>query len=439
MYLIKDSNCDAATLPSCIHLAFIQLILKGEECVTKRKFNLPNNNDNNTEKILKATTITCTGACGKDKAPSNYYVTTNPLYKSTGRFPVCKRCITDRLPDYRINSQNELYKVIQDRSFVSSVLSLLKSMNYPFLLKQWTIAINEAEKTGKHIFGLYMKHLSQVKEALNHDDGDKNLSSDDICRLSINRGMTPEVLEEVKNDEKKKSRNKLKFDDSELTITEEDLSAQKDVIRLLGYDPFVDYNELDRKYMYQEITPFLDEDTLEDQHLISVITQMVISNSQIKKIDNAIATLSKSIEDLKENSGEIDKLAGIKKKIQESVTKLATENSIAVKHRTDKKQGRSTLGYMMKELREYDFKDAEENYYDINKSKGMQVTAELSVKAIFDQLHFSESDYEDMLKEQRTMIERMQNQITELEEEIRVCNVQLDTYKSQFGDLEDVN
>lgn len=403
--------------------------------MSRKRFNLTNN-ENNTEKVLKATKITCTGACGKEKSPVSFYTTTNPLYKSTGRFPVCKQCITDRLPDYRVNSQNELYKAIQDRSFVSSVLGLLKSMNYPFLHKQWTIAINEAEKTGKHIFGLYLKHLAQVKEALNFDDGDTSLSSDDICRLSVNRGMTPEVLEEVKEVEKKKIKSKLKFDDSELTITEEDLNAQKDVIRLLGYDPFVDYSELDRKYMYQEITPFLDEDTLEDQHLISVITQMVISNSQIKKIDNAIATLSKSIEDLKDNSGEIDKLAGIKKKIQESVTKLATENSIAVKHRTDKKQGRSTLGYMMKELREYDFKDAEENFYDMNKSKGMQITADLSVKAIFDQLHFSESDYEDIVKDQRNMIEKMTKQIMELEEEIRIYNVQLDAYKAEFGDLE---
>jgi len=399
---------------------------------TKRRFNL---NKDTSEKTLNVTMITCTGKCGKEKKSHLFYASSNPLYASTGRFPVCIACISDRLPDYRINQKDDLFKIIQDKNFINAVLNLLKTMNYPFVVQYWTSAINDAERSGKHVFGLYMKYLNKNKKiAYTYEDGDVNLSVEDICRLSVSRGLTVETLEETKKEEEKV---KLKFDENDSTeITEDDISTQKDIIKLLGYDPFSGYSAIDRKYMYQELHPFLDEDTVEDQHLVNVVVQLVVNNNQVKKIDNAIAGLSQSVEALKENHTEIDKLAKTKKIIQEASTKLATENSIALKHRTDKKQGRSTLGYMMKELREYNFKDAEENYYDINKSKGMQVTAELSVKAIFDQLQFSESDYEDMLKEARDMNVNFQKQIMELEEEIRKNNVLIDAYKKRYGDLD---
>jgi len=402
--------------------------------LTRRKFNLPTNDDKKNEKILKTVKITCTGTCGKEKAPSQFYISSNPLYKSTGRFPVCKTCITDRLPDYRVNQQSDLYKVIQDRGFVTSVLGLLKSMNYPFLLKQWTTAINEAEKNGKHVFGLYMKHLAQVKESLTYDDGEVNLSSDDICKLSINRGMTPSTLEDEKKEEKKKAKkDNLKFDDSELTITDEDLELQKDIIRLLGYDPFVEYSGFDRKQMYQDIIPYLDEDTLEDQFLISIVTQIVKSNHQIKKVDDAIATLGSTVEDLKINSVEIDRLTKIKKILQESVNTIAKENSIAVKHRSDSGLKKSTLGYKMKHYRELGFKDAEENFYDMNTSRGMQISSDISVKSIFNQLKLTESDYADIIQKQTQDCLQLNNKVLELEEEIRVYNVIIDAYVAEYG------
>lgn len=385
-------------------------------------------------------------ACEADKPIGSFYNSTNELHAKTGKYPVCKECITKKLPKCDYRDPNAVAEIVQNYDYIKTFKEILFDLNRPFILVSFQRSIIEIQKSKKELFGVYMKNISMFN--LNETSADSNnLTIEEIIFHSKQDGngefiksehanvrQIEEINVEIDTDSKKsprKTKRKYSFDDSAIEITKEDLETQKDCIRLLGYDPFVGVSELDRKMMYSELIPYLDEDTLEDQYLLSVITQIVINNNQTRNFDLIINKMMATEKDLIENAVVIEKLTTTKKKISETNDKLAKENSIAAKHRADKKQGRSTLGYMMKDLREFGFEDAEEDYYDMNRAYGMQVTAEISTKAIFSQLSLGENDYEDMIKKQSILIDGLRKDKEELEEKLRLANVSIDQLTSK--------
>jgi regulator of sirC expression with transglutaminase-like and TPR domain len=152
----------------------------------------------------------------------------------------------------------------------------------------------------------------------------------------------------------------------------------------------------------------------------------VNNNNQIRKIDLVIATMSSDAKTLIGNQGEIKSLSQTKKAIVDNTDKIAKENSISVKNRGDKKAGKSTLTYMMKQYRELGFDEAEQDYYDQNKAYGMKIVADISNKSILEQLQLDENDYTDMLKTQRELVQELQSKIEDVEEENRQLHVTID-------------
>jgi hypothetical protein len=214
--------------------------------------------------------------------------------------------------------------------------------------------------------------------------------------------------------------------DQKFELSEDDLQVKNDVIRLIGYDPFDGYSNFDQKFLYNELINYLNEDVLEDNFMTSQILQIVNNNNQIRKIDLLIANSSNDIKSLLANEGHIKSLTSTKKSIVDNTDKIAKENSISVKNRGDKKAGKSTLTYTMKNLRELNFEDAEHDFYDHMKAIGMKRTAEISNRSIIDQLQFDENDYSSMIKEQRELIEKLQEKLDDIEEENRQLHVELD-------------
>ncbi len=78
----------------------------------------------------------------------------------------------------------------------------------------------------------------------------------------------------------------------------------------------------------------------------------------------------------------IKTLSDIKNKLVQSNDKIAKENEISVKNRSNKEAGKSTLTKLMRDLREQDFDKAEADYYDQLRSAGTQWAADMSLKAI---------------------------------------------------------
>ncbi len=200
----------------------------------------------------------------------------------------------------------------------------------------------------------------------------------------------------------------------------------EEVLGVLGYDPFDGYPSEDRRFLFSEFIKYLDEDTSEDPYKLSQIIQVVNNNNQIRQYDLRIATL-----DPVKDSAVIKELNGMKGSLVTSNDKIAKENEISVKNRSNKDVGRSTLTYLMRDLREKDFKQAEANYYDQLRSEGTQWAADMSLKAIKANTFFDENDKEEIFQIQREMIQKLQAQVDDLTEEKRQLIIQIDALRAQ--------
>lgn len=202
----------------------------------------------------------------------------------------------------------------------------------------------------------------------------------------------------------------------------------EEVIEVLGYDPFDGYPSNDRRFLFSEFIKYLDEDTMEDPYKLSQIIQVVNNNNQIRQYDLRIAVL-----DPVKDAATIKELNSMKGSLVTSNDKIAKENEISVKNRSNKDIGRSTLTYLMRDLREKDFKQAEANYYDQLRSEGTQWAADMSLKAIKANSFFDENDKEEIFEIQREMLQKLQAQLDELMEEKRQLIIQIDELRAPGG------
>jgi hypothetical protein len=219
--------------------------------------------------------------------------------------------------------------------------------------------------------------------------------------------------------ENEECNNEINNINDNIEFTEDDEKAKKDVLRIMGYDPFSGYSKFDQKFLYSELLPYLDEDTMDDGFKLSQIIQIVNNNNQVRKIDLVINNIGSDTDALLSNHGNIKSLTEIKNKIVQNTDKIAKENSISVKNRSDGKSGKSTLGALMKDLRELDFEKAEQNYYTMKKAYGMKVSADISHKSILEILNFDTNDEHNLFKIQKELIENLQQKELDYKEEIR--------------------
>lgn len=203
--------------------------------------------------------------------------------------------------------------------------------------------------------------------------------------------------------------------------TDEDESAKQQVIEFVGYDPFVGYKSEDRKYLFNELLKYFSDDTLmEDTFKMSQIIQIVNNNNQIRQYDMLIAKLN-PLSDGKD----IQMLNDLKNKLVASNDKIAKENEISVKNRSNKDIGKSTLTFLMKDLREKNFEKAETDYYDQLKSAGTRWAAEISMDAIYKNAYFDESDYDEIKDIKRKMVIQLQDKVDDLTEEKRKMLIEI--------------
>ena len=341
--------------------------------------------------------------CGKGKTVKDFYRSNSPLYTNNqGVMAWCKEC--------SINTYDTYYNILKD--IKKSVLITCMKFDIPFSEGDYDGATKQFVNNQKsHIFKIYMTKINSL--------GAKNSGA---------TGFDPKFLFFRDDNGKDIITNALESEvktlEYNIQLSDEDLQIKEDVTRLIGYDPFDGYSNFDRKFLYNELISYLDEDTLDDSFKLSQILQLVNNNNQVRKIDLVIATLSNDAKTLISNQGEIKSLTTTKKSIVESTDKIAKENSISVKNRGDKKAGKSTLTYMMKDYRELGFEDAEVDYYDQLKAVGMKHAADISNKSILEQLRFDENDLDNLIKDQRVLIQDLQNQVDTLLEENRQLRIE---------------
>ena len=117
-----------------------------------------------------------------------------------------------------------------------------------------------------------------------------------------------------------------------------EIQAKDDCISVVGYDPFDGYNEGDRRYLFSELIKYFEDGIEDDPFKLSQIVQVVNNNNQIRQIDLQIARLNPM------NSAEaIKSLNDIKVKLVSNNDKIAKENEISVKNRSNKDAGRNII------------------------------------------------------------------------------------------------
>ena len=121
----------------------------------------------------------------------------------------------------------------------------------------------------------------------------------------------------------------------------------------------------------------------------------------------------------------------VKSMLVQSNDKIAKENEISVRNRSDKEAGKGTLSALMKKLNEQGFEEAEANYYDQLLSEGTQWAIDESFKALQQNSFFDENDKQEIFLTQKKLIADLQERVDQLTEENRKLRIGDIKYKDR--------
>jgi hypothetical protein len=340
----------------------------------------------------------CCGKIVQEPEGKFFKVIQNSLYNGNDGFSnICTYCCDDFFARMREKYQDE------------KIALLVTCAEMGWFFSEKTYMQMKEKNSGDIRLGDYIKRLNLSQN--------KNLTFVDYVMSSIN---SEQFL-----------RSKQEADEMmEENWTDEERKNVETVIEVIGYDPFAGYQSSDRRYLFGELVKYLDdEEVVDDNYKLSQIIQIVNNNNQIRQYDLLIAQL-KPLTDSKD----IQVLNEMKGKLVQSNDKIAKENEISVKNRSNKDVGKATLTYLMRDLREKDFDRAEADYYDQLKSEGSRWAAEVSMNAIQKNTFFDENDMREIDGIKRQMVIDLQEKVDDLMEEKRQLLVEIQRLKNGDGD-----
>ena len=340
--------------------------------------------------------------CGETKKKALFYTSSDP-FNGVGVNPFCKNCIEKIARNYnpRTGQFGEVTK--------TSLCEALERMDLPYLEKLWDSSYNEVhdpslKQPKSNIWAAYIKNvklknyngmrwrdgdLFKEDAIVQHDTEDKTAST-----------MTPEVLDECNTN-------------------------KRDLIRLIGYDPFANYPvEQDLPVLYAQIISFIDEETKNDGMKMNAVIQIVQAFNQIQKLNDAINELLADTKKLNNNNGTIKQHSDTIAKLLSGANALAKDNGISVNFNNNKSKGQNTLTGKMKDLDLIGFRAAKINMYDVDYCAGMQQVANISAKSQVDQIGFDENTLNTINNIRRELVDDLQKQRDKAVERARLLLVE---------------
>lgn len=332
--------------------------------------------------------------CGKEySSPAGKFfkATYSQLYIENSRYvPLCRQCVDELFDDFS-------RRYGSDRT---ACILLCYMMDIPFyhLLYDSIVTNNN-----KFSIGMYVRQLNGPQYR-------NQTFAQTILTKELEK--TKEDVEKIKDDK----------------WTAHEIRNKNEAIAIIGYDPFEGYDSEDRRFLFNELIKYFDEDIAEDPYKLSQIIQIVNNNNQIRKYDLRISAMNPST-----NPQIIKDLNTMKASLVTSNDKIAKENEISVKNRSNKDIGKNTLTFLMRDLREKDFTKAEANYYDQLSSEGTQWAANMSLKAIKENTFFDENDQEEVFETQRQMIQDLSKELDDAKEKYRLAIIENQELKDKLG------
>lgn len=333
-------------------------------------------NDNRGQKHV----ITCV-CCGAPKYEDYFYLNKGSFIFDGiyNRIPVCKDCLDSLYRRFSMNYDQ-----------VASAAAVIAIMDLPYN----EAVVRTQIEDGKFKIGNYAKSQN----------------------LSALKGKT--FIDSIVAGAFFDAKDKLKVDTEKLWEPQ-DKRNKKFVISKFGYDPFesFDYEDGDYRNAFNITAKYLeDESILQDAHKMQSLITMVATIIQSNKIETLLTYQYRNI---KPDINEIKTLTATKKDLQATISKLAEDNNISSKYQKENKSAQSHLTAKMKEMANADYWEAKPNMFDVRTSAAMRQMMDISNQSIIEQLELTDSDYAQMVKEQREMIKNLQEEKDRLAEELR--------------------
>ena len=321
--------------------------------------------------------------CNAEKKRTGFYVSTDPLVL-TGLTTMCKECAEKIARRY--DAKTGKFGDVTE----SSLKETLERLDKPWIQKLYESSYNEVhddtlERPKTNLWSAYIKNVTSLKQyaTMRWRDGDlfkdDNTEVNQVVTVSEDRNVNPEVLSELEKN-------------------------RKDVIKLIGYDPFEKESKEDQPLLYAQLIGFIDsEGNNDDMTRILDSIEIVRGYLQLQKLNDmsakAFANLAKTGQ-----SGEIKNYMDTKKKVADVISQLAEQSCISQKHNKNAKKGENTWTGKIKKLKELNLREAEVNGFDIGTCRGMQQVLEMSDASIMKQLALDESEWSDIVADQRKLL-----------------------------------
>lgn len=365
--------------------------------------------------------------CKETKKMTDFYISKNPLHAADERVPICKDCVMKASlnEDGTINDL-EFNKVLRDiqRPYYKD---LIESAIESFKREHSYIEEEKVKYYGKELLSIYFRCIAMRQDrAKSYEDSEKDgfIHQNNNMPKTARERIAQKYADINENPDIEEAETKIRW-------SKVDKQNRDYVIEAIGYDPFLDYPEEDRRFLFNQMLPYLeDDDNIEDAYKLSQILQIVNNNKQIHVCDKKIANL-----DPLKDANDIKTLNAIKKDLVISNDKIAKENEISVKNRSNKDVGKSTLTYLMRDLRERDFDRAEADYYDQLRGEGTQWAISVSQKAILDHCLFDENDKKEVYETQLKLINDLYKEVDDKKEQIRQLLMTVDKLNQELEDI----
>lgn len=326
--------------------------------------------------------------CLKEKKKGEFYVSTDPKVL-TGITSMCKDCVKKIALSWDDNRQEF------GACTKKSVMDALEYIDRPFLSNLWDSSYAEwANQDAKirrtTIWDCYIKNVSMINyRGMRWRDGDIfNTYVEDAKQVAALESGNKEAAQTL-------------IDSQE--VSNEFEKNRKDVIRLLGYDPFEGEKIEDQPLLYSQLIGYLDAggDGNDDMMRTSSAITIVRGFLQQAKLDDKLA---KVMANTNANASEMKTLLDAKKNISATISQLAEQSCLSLKHNKNASKGENTWTGKIKKIKELNLREGEVNGFDIMTCKGMQQVMDLSNASILKQLALDESEYSDIVAEQRKLV-----------------------------------
>lgn len=358
--------------------------------------------------------------CDTFKKRDAFYVSTDPLNKS-GITPICKECA--RKLALRVDKNGDEHEPTKD-----SVIKALEYLDKPYINTLWDSSIQESEnlvagKIKHNVWTSYIKNVSMGQyNGMTYRDSD-------FFKEKI-------VYEDEKSPEDLKNTDVGTYDQY--------IRDKSDIIRLLHYDPFEKEAIEDQPFLYSQLLGLLDssEDANDDMMRVASCITIVRSFLQLSKIDNSIAEILANVGNIEMKTTVLKGLQESKQKISSIITNLAAESCISLKNSKNAKKGENTWTGKIKKIKDLNLREGEVNGFDLGTCRGMKQVMDMSNASILKQLRLDESEYSDMIAEQREMIVKYQEDLENYKEISRILlreNLDLKDYLKENDMLDPEN